>query len=84
MLNWNYVDGKPQNLKSVRFTQLYLSVRDDKKLLVIKLKGSPSQPSQLYRASNIQQKQVAPFDRVNGSPSQSWIHTDFNIPSSIQ
>ena len=45
--------------------------------------GSPSQPSQLYRAS-VQQKNVAPFDRVNGWPSQSWIHTDFNIPSSIQ
>ena len=27
---------------------------------------------------------VAPFDRVNGWPSQFWIHADFYIPSSIQ
>ena len=29
-------------------------------------------------------KKVTPFDRVNGWPSQSWIYTDFNIPSNIQ
>ena len=58
-----------------------IALLDGEKLSEVE--GSPSQPSQLYRVS-VQQKNVAPFDRVDGWPSQSWIHTDFNIPSSIQ